>query len=121
MGYKEDKHGFIEGVHYAISKSSSSCFLSDITGILFGGVSSRFWMLRKHMNSIENPRYAQNDVPFFAWQCITIQTHYRDVDLVIHDEKDMDDLIMILVHAMNTIDGHKDTAKKAKDAVTDIK
>jgi len=33
-------------------KSSASCYLNDILGIIFGGVSSRFWMLRKHFNSL---------------------------------------------------------------------
>ena len=33
-----------------LSKSSASCSLSDIQGIVFGGVSSRYWMLRKHIN-----------------------------------------------------------------------
>jgi hypothetical protein len=36
---------------YRLSKSSSSCYIEDITGILFGGTSTRFWMLRKHMNT----------------------------------------------------------------------
>ena len=28
-------------------KSTASCFVEDITGIIFGGYSSRFWALRK--------------------------------------------------------------------------
>lgn len=33
-------------------KSSGSCYVSEINGIIFGGVNSRFWMLRKHFNSM---------------------------------------------------------------------
>jgi len=29
------------------SKSGASCKVTDITGIIFGGLSSRFWALRK--------------------------------------------------------------------------
>jgi hypothetical protein len=34
-------------------KSSASCRLDQVEGILFGGISSRFWMLRKHLNTID--------------------------------------------------------------------
>jgi len=47
-----DKEGFIEGIHFEYKKSSASCNLSDIQGIIIGGISSRFWMLRKHMNML---------------------------------------------------------------------
>jgi len=33
----------------------------------------------------------------------------RDVDLVIKNEKDMDDFIKILVRAMNTVDGNQNS------------
>lgn len=36
-----------EPVDYRHSKSSASCELSDIIGIIYGGLSSRFWMYRK--------------------------------------------------------------------------
>ena len=36
---------------YEYSKSSASCYLSQINNIIFGPMSSRFWMLRKHINS----------------------------------------------------------------------
>ena len=35
---------------YAWVKSFGSCKVDDIHGIIFGGLSSRFWMLRKHIN-----------------------------------------------------------------------
>jgi hypothetical protein len=31
-------------------KSKASCKVSDIKGFVFGGFSSRFWLLRKHIN-----------------------------------------------------------------------
>ena len=37
---------------YKNVKSSTSCYLDDIIGIIFGGLSSRFWMLRKHFISL---------------------------------------------------------------------
>ena len=31
-------------------KSNASCNISDIKGFVYGGFSSRFWLLRKHIN-----------------------------------------------------------------------
>jgi hypothetical protein len=38
---------------FAYYPSSSSCSISDIEGMLIGGQSSRFWIYRKHMISME--------------------------------------------------------------------
>jgi len=35
---------------YVFDKSSASCYFDDIESIAIGGVTSRFWMFRKHMN-----------------------------------------------------------------------
>jgi len=34
--------------------SSASTYVSDIKGICFGGINSRFWMLRKHFSSMSD-------------------------------------------------------------------
>jgi hypothetical protein len=33
-------------------KSSTSCCVEDIVGFTIGGISSRFWLLRKHINQM---------------------------------------------------------------------
>ena len=43
-----------------------------------------------------------------------MQLKHRDIDLVIKDDKDMDDFIKILVYSINTADGNSNSA----DAVT---
>lgn len=53
------------------SKSSSaSCSIDDVQSILFGGMNARFWMLRKHFNSLSLDELKY--VPFYSWQCITL-------------------------------------------------
>lgn len=37
-------------VEFKEFRSKASCKLSDIRGFIYGGFSSRFWMLRKHIN-----------------------------------------------------------------------
>ena len=37
---------------YYYTKSSASNLISDITHIIYGGLTSRFWMMRKHFNSM---------------------------------------------------------------------
>ena len=108
-----------DGFNY--HKSSTSCKLDEIKGILFGGISSRFWMLRKHLNSLCVSHYRTEKVPFYAWQCVTLQLGHRDVDLVIKNQKDMDDLLKVVVHAMDTVDGNKNSAKTIKKAILQAK
>lgn len=72
---------------YMLSKSYASCDISDIKSIIVGGMSSRFWLLRKYMNSLDNKVIIdKKKVPFYAWDCLTIMLPHRDIDLVIRKE-----------------------------------
>ena len=70
---------------------------------MFGGLSSRFWMLRKHINLMEKDEL--DNLPFYSWNCLTICLPQKDVDLVIKDEQDMERLIKFLVYQIKTVDG----------------
>ena len=63
------------------SKSRSSCKISDIKSITIGGAESRFWCARKHINSMETEHL--RELPFYCWDCLTIETVDRDINLVI--------------------------------------
>ena len=53
MSMKMKKKDQVYDLDKNIQKTSSaSTFVKDITGITFGGIQSRFWMLRKHFNSM---------------------------------------------------------------------
>jgi hypothetical protein len=67
-------------------------------------------MLRKQINSISLLNFLKGNVPFYAWQCISISTMDRQVDLIIHDESDMMNLISLLIYKLQTIDGFKGTS-----------
>jgi hypothetical protein len=54
-------------------------------------------MLRKHLNSLDIKAYRSGNFPFYAWQCITLQLPHRDVDLVIKEDKDMNDFLTIII------------------------
>ena len=99
------------------SKSSASCYISDIKGILVGGIDSRFWMLRKY--SITLKRNQLQSLPFFAWQCLTIQLPYRDVNLVIPDDKQMDIILKFLIHKLRTFDGQRGSAENLLKAMNE--
>jgi hypothetical protein len=50
---KEEKD---ENIKYKKSESNATCRIDEIEGFLYGASSSRFWMMRKHVNSIDmNP------------------------------------------------------------------
>ena len=70
---------------------------------MYGGLSSRFWMLRKHINLMEP--YELKNLPFYSWNCLTLCLPQKDVDLVIKDETDMEKVIKFLVYHMKTVDG----------------
>jgi hypothetical protein len=95
--------------------SSASCSVDDVQGIIFGGISSRFWLLRKHFNSLSTQEL--KDLPFYCWECVTLQLTHRDVDIVIRDQKEMDKLLTYLVHNLRTMDGKRDSANKILAAI----
>lgn len=90
-------------------KSSASCYVSNITGFMIGAQSSRFWMLRKHVNCLSPVEV--NNLPFKSWNFITLQLHHRDVDLVIPDDTQMKVLIKFLVYRLKTVDGVRGSAQ----------
>ena len=69
-----------------LSRSSGSCYLKEIQGFVYGGSCSRFWMFRKHFSSLSQAYYMTQKVPFYPWECITLQMNGRDVYLVIKNE-----------------------------------
>lgn len=86
-------------------------FIEDIKMISFGGFTSRFWMLRKHFNSTRQEDI-KLDAPFYSWECLSIDVGYRDVDLVIRCEKNMQRVLKFIISGMRTLDGRKGTADK---------
>ena len=90
--------------------SSASCSVDKIEGIYFGACNARFWMLRKHFASMTRKELTK--MPFYSWQCITLQLWNRDVDLVIPEQRDMNLILKFLIHKMRTIDGTKGSADK---------
>ena len=55
----------IDDMNFKERESSGSCKVADIQNILFGGVSSRFWMLRKHINMLSDAELKA--LPFYSW------------------------------------------------------
>ena len=74
--------------NYRYEKSTASCRLDELTGFVFGGMTSRFWMLRKHINLLDEQR-ARSSAPFFSWECLTLQMGNGEVNLVIKNEYHM--------------------------------
>jgi hypothetical protein len=67
-------------------QSSACCEVADIQNIIFGPTTSRFWIFRKHMNTIPQEKFRdENNIPFLSWQCLTLELKHRNVDLVIKD------------------------------------
>ena len=100
---------------YSLRVSSSSCRLDDIQGFVYGGMTSRFWMLRKHINSLSSEYFKKNTLPFYSWDCITLQLEDKEVYLVINNEKQMEAFIKLLIYKLETIDGNRGSATPLKN------
>lgn len=115
------EENFVEGRDFVYKKSNSSMALDDIQGILYGGLSSRFWMLRKHMICSNVKKMVDGLTAFYSWQCLTIQLKHREVDLVIPNQRDMDDVLEVIIDAMNTVNGQKNSADLIRSKMHKIK
>lgn len=104
---------------YTLKSSNSSFRLRDVEGFVYGGLSSRFWIFRKHFNMMEPKDFNRETVPFFSWECLTIHLHNRHIDIVIRDETQMMNMICLLVYHINTVDGDKDSSLKIMQTLID--
>ena len=93
-------------------RSSASHSIADIKVITFGGMSSRFWVLRKHISYMPKNYLNAKSMPFFAWQCISLTLSHREIDIVVKDEKDQNNLVKYLLYKMRTVDGKAGSADK---------
>lgn len=57
--------------------------------------------------------------PFYSWECISVDLGYRDVDLVIRCEKNMQRFLKFIISGMKTLDGRKGSADKILKLLND--
>jgi hypothetical protein len=103
--------------HYKLKESSLSCYLEDIDSFVVGPTVSRFWGLRKHINLTDTNDLSKNKLPFYAWECITLNVKNRKIYLVVKNEKMMVMLIKFLIGTLNTVDGSRGSAVGIKKAL----
>jgi len=46
--------------NFAIKLSGASCKVSEIKSIIYGGISSRFWLFRKHLNQVHEGNWLED-------------------------------------------------------------
>jgi len=105
----------LDELEFSDIKSSASCKIEDIMGFVYGGLTSRFWVHRKHINAM--PPDKIETVPFNSWDCITLQLKHRDVDLVIRSGTQMNMFLKFLIYSLKTFDGTKGSAKRLVKAL----
>jgi hypothetical protein len=67
-GNKKCKHnGKNERIVFKKRVSNASCQLTSIDAFIYGGFSSRFWMLRKHINNMGYQFGGNLELPFYSW------------------------------------------------------
>ena len=64
------------------------------------------------MNTMSLQKLKKGEVPFYSWECITLYFGIRDINLVIRNEKRMDEFLKLLIFSLKTVDGNKNSAVK---------
>jgi hypothetical protein len=100
----------LDELQFEETKSSASCKIEDIVSFVYGGLTSRFWVHRKHVNAL--PPDQIDLVPFNSWDCITLQLKHRDVDLVIRSGTQMNMFLKFLIYSLETFDGKRGSASQ---------
>ena len=62
-------------------------------------------------------KHHKEEIPFYAWQCITISTVSRDLDLVIQDQQAMFDLLAIIINSQLKFDQNQDKTLDLKQTI----
>jgi hypothetical protein len=52
------------------------------------------------------------NIPFLAWECITLFLPNKEISLVIKNEKNMERLIKLLIYSIKTVNGVKNSQEK---------
>ena len=84
--------------------SDASFDFDDVQGFLYGPVTFRLWMMRKHIISMSNEEINKYGMPFYYWDCITLLLKNREVTLVIRNEMCMAKFIKLLIYKLETVD-----------------
>jgi hypothetical protein len=117
---ENDKLDLDSNNEFVFHKSSCSFDIDEVESFLYGGIGSRFWIFRKHINSMDLQEIRANKMPFQAWDCITINLERgREINIVIKNEACMKALMMLLIYEMKTVDGKKNSGAKIIQAILD--
>jgi hypothetical protein len=102
-----------ENLLYTKAKSKASCDLAEIDGFTYGPISSRFWLLRQHINSMPATEINKG-LPFYSWECITLYLKSgRQMNLVIQDEDAMILFIRFLILKLKSVNGWSNSIDQA--------
>ena len=61
--------------------------------------------------------FFKGEVPFYPWECLSIQLPERDVFLIIKNEIVMENFLKLLIYKTKTIDGNSLSSKGVEKAL----
>ena len=118
MHHKPIESAFDADTEYIQKKSQTRILFSEIKSFKYGPSSTTFWMTRKHINQLPKLNIINNHMPYYVWQCLTIELKDRDVDLVILKEDEMIAILSLLIWKTNTINGVARTSLALSDLMS---
>jgi len=66
-------------------------------------------MMRKHINQTSLSKDLDK-LPFYIWDCLTLQLKKSQVDIVVPSGEDMNKILTLLIYRLRTVDGSRNTA-----------
>ena len=84
-------------LHYTFDDYTKVIFASDIESFIYGGFSSRFWILRKEINDSNTSKFV--DETKLCWNMISVKLKDNGLylDLIIKNQKHMNIFLQFLL------------------------
>lgn len=121
--HEEDAHHQHEPHDDTVEADTRKEFpIEEVQGFVFGAFSSRFWVLRRGINEIlaneravTNKKELQQALPFYAWECVTIQLVDRNIDLVFRNDVHMQLFLKVLILALDSFDSQANSIRSLRE------
>ena len=62
-------------------------------------------------------QFYKGEVPFYPWECLSIQLPDRDVFLIIKNENLMEKFLKLLIYKTKTVNGNSNSSSGIEDAL----
>ena len=74
-------------------------------------------MLRQGINRMIIEECDESRIPFFCWECITIELQNKDIDIIIRNEFEMQIFLKVMILELDSVNGKSGSLKSVRDVL----